>query len=296
VFGVSLLAVHISDGVLGRPWLAIGFAGAVLLICLGAWRIRDEEIPQTALLTAAFFVASLIHVTVGPTSVHLLLNGLVGIVLGRRAALAIPLAVFLQFVLFQHGGFTTLGINSCIMAVPALLAWQLFAVLQRLPWVRRPWFRGALVAGSIWIWVLSLVYSLVLLGTNRLSQLSMLDTTWANRITLHPATQASALVLALAAAWIERKLEYAPEFPLGLLIGELAVLATTLLNALVLFWGGAEDWPSLVLMTVVPHLFIAVVEGIILGFTVGFLVRVKPEMLRWITPEDAPCMTGERGV
>lgn len=35
-------------------------------------------------MTAAFFVASLIHVPIGPTSVHLLLNGLLGVVVGRR--------------------------------------------------------------------------------------------------------------------------------------------------------------------------------------------------------------------
>ena len=50
----------------------------VLLALFAAWRIREDEIPRVALVTAAFFVASLIHVRVGPTSVHLLLNGLVG--------------------------------------------------------------------------------------------------------------------------------------------------------------------------------------------------------------------------
>ncbi|HZY88254.1 MAG TPA: energy-coupling factor ABC transporter permease, partial [Gemmataceae bacterium] len=84
---IPLWAVHISDGVLTWPWWAGGFAVAGLLALLASWRVRDEEIPRIAVLTAAFFVASLIHVRVGPTSVHLLLNGLVGVVLGRRAPL-----------------------------------------------------------------------------------------------------------------------------------------------------------------------------------------------------------------
>src|SRR5438876_252344 len=147
-------AVHIADGILTAPWLAGGAATAVLLAVFGAWRIREEEIPQVAVLTAAFFVASLIHVRVGPTSVHLLLNGLIGVVLGRRAALAIPVGLFLQAALIGHGGFTTLGINSCVMVLPALLAGQMFLGLQRVPWIHRPWFRAGLVAGSALLWML----------------------------------------------------------------------------------------------------------------------------------------------
>src|SRR5205807_293431 len=137
---IPLWAVHISDGVLAWPWWSGGFALAGVLALIGAWRIRDEEIPQVALLTAAFFVASLIHVRVPPTSVHLLLNGLVGVILGCRAALAIPVGLFLQAALLGHGGFSTLGINSCVMTLPALLAWQMFGVLQRLPVLKRHWF------------------------------------------------------------------------------------------------------------------------------------------------------------
>jgi hypothetical protein len=83
------------------------------------------------------------------------------------------------------------------------------------------------------------------------------------------------------AAWVERRLENAPEFSLGLLIGETSVLATAFLICLVLLWGGEEDWHALALLVFVVHLPIAVIEGIILGFTVGFLAKVKPEMLGW---------------
>src|ERR1700722_10683554 len=136
-----LFAVHISDGVLQISWLAVGGIVAALLLWFAAWRIRDEEIPRIALLTAAFFVASSIHVRVPPTSAHLLLNGLVGVILGRRAAPAIVVGVTMQAVLLGHGGYTTIGINSCVMALPALFAWQLFGALQRVPWLQRPWFR-----------------------------------------------------------------------------------------------------------------------------------------------------------
>jgi cobalt/nickel transport system permease protein len=285
-FCLPLWAVHISDGILTWPWLTGGFAAAAALAWLGAWRIRDDEIAQVALLTAAFFVASLIHVPVPPTSVHLLLNGLVGVVLGRRAALAIPVGLFLQAVLIGHGGFTTLGVNSCVMVLPALLACQAFAFLQRVPWLRRPWFRAGLVAVSTLAWTLSLVYSVVLLLAGRSGEAA---TEWANFLTLHPAVLTAAAALAVLAAWGERRLENAPEFPLGLLVGELTVLATTFLNCLVLTWGGQEDWRSLALLLFVAHLPVAVVEGVVLGFTVGFLVRVKPELLGWVVTKETEC-------
>src|SRR5918911_651142 len=104
------LAVHISDGVLPLPWAAGGFLVAALLVGMGLRRLTDQEIPRLALLTAALFVASLIHVRVGPTSAHLLLNGLVGIILGWRSGLAVAVGLFLQAALIGHGGFSTLGV------------------------------------------------------------------------------------------------------------------------------------------------------------------------------------------
>jgi cobalt/nickel transport system permease protein len=281
---LPLLAVHISDGLLTGPWLIGGFIVAGLLIWLGAWRIRDEEIPQTAVMTAAFFVASLIHVRVLYTSVHLLLNGLVGVVLGRRAALAIPIGLFLQAVLIGHGGLTTLGVNSCVMALPALFAWQLFSLLGKVRGVRKPWFRALLTAISTSIWTLSIVYvgSLLMGGREGSSR-------WAAQITFHPLTLGVVLILSTLSAWLERRLENAPEFPLGLLIGESTVLLTVFLNCTVLAWGGEENWTTLAEWIFAAHLPIAVVEGLILGFTIGFLARVKPEMLGWTVEENPPC-------
>src|SRR5947209_20009548 len=144
----ALFAVHVSDGVLGWHTVAAGFVLAALLAGLAAWRVREDEIPRIALMTAAFFVASSIHVKLGPTSVHLLLNGLVGVVLGRRAPLAILVGVTLQALLIPHGGISTIGVNTCTEALPALLAGWLFSALHPYPWARHPAFRGALVAFS----------------------------------------------------------------------------------------------------------------------------------------------------
>jgi cobalt/nickel transport system permease protein len=286
-----LWAVHISDGVLSLPWLVGGFVVAAGLMLLGSFRVRDEEIPRIALLAAAFFVASLIHVRVGPTSVHLLLNGLVGVLLGRRAALAIPLGLFLQAALIGHGGYTTLGVNSCVLTLPALFAGVLYATLVRLPGVRQRWFRTGLVAVATFLSLVGIVFCVVLLATNRLGSLAFVDVSPAEAVAFHPATLGVSALLALTAAWLERRLDHAPEFPLGLLVGVSTVLLTLSLNAITLLWGGAEDWHSLVVLVFVAHLPIAVLEGIVLGFTVAFLSRVKPELLgsyagHW--REDAP--------
>jgi cobalt/nickel transport system permease protein len=279
------LAVHISDGVLTWPWLAGGFLLAGLLVAASMIRVRDEEIPRIALMTAAFFVASLIHVPVGPTSVHLLLNGLLGVIVGRRAPLAVLLGLTLQAVIFGHGGFTTIGVNTCVVALPALAAAWLFGTLRA--GSHNVWFRAGLVAVSILIWTLCLVYCIALLWLSRSTSLN--DIAWGSAalVAFQPAVLLIAAILATTTAWMESRLGHASEFPAGLLVGMTTVLATLILNAVVLLWGGAEDWHSIVLLVFVAHMPIAVVEGVILGFAVGFLARVKPEMLGGLLDEDA---------
>ena len=279
------LAVHISPGVLTTPWLVGGYFVAGLLAFAGAWRVRDEEVPRVALLTAVFFITGWIHVPVpGGPRTHLLLTGLIGVVLGPRCLLAVPMALFLQAALLSHGGLDALGVNSCVMGIPALGSWLLFAGLRRLPWVRRPWLQVGFVAASVLAFGLSLVYAAVLLVSNPPGSTGPLEFHDANRWVTHPAVLATAAALAGAAAWWERQQGNAPEFPLGLLVGELAVLATVGLNALALLAGGREDFRFQVLVTLLVHLPLAVVEGVVLGFTVGFLARVKPEMLGEIAP------------
>ena len=157
-----LLAVHLSDGVIATPWLAAGFAGAALLLLPAWWRLGEAEIPRIGVLTAAFFVASSIHIKLAvlPTSVHLLLNGLVGVVLGRRAPLAVSVGLALQFLLLNHGGLSTLGLNACIVGLPAVLAGWLYPLLRR---VRVPAFAAGVLLGGGAVAVAVLLNFLVLL-------------------------------------------------------------------------------------------------------------------------------------
>jgi cobalt/nickel transport system permease protein len=205
--GSSLFAVHLSDGALSDAWWGAGFAGAAVLVLLALWRIREEEVPRIGVLTAAFFVASSVHfkLAVLPTSVHLVLNGLVGVVLGRRAPLAIVVGLTLQYLLLSHGGLTTIGINTCIVGLPALGAGLAYPLLRS--------------AGV-------------------------------------------------------------PPFGRGLLLGGGAVAGAVVLNFLVLYYGGKEDWQTLAKVVLLAHTPIVVIEGLMLGVLVSYLEKVKPELLR----------------
>ncbi|MFZ1983501.1 MAG: cobalt transporter CbiM [Desulfatitalea sp.] len=112
--------MHISDGVLPISVTIGGYAASAALAAWSARRTRNEELPKLAVMTAAFFVASLIHVPFGPTSVHLIIPGLTGALLGPSAFLSIGLGLLLQSLLFQFGGLTALGANALMMGLPAL--------------------------------------------------------------------------------------------------------------------------------------------------------------------------------
>ncbi|NMC10528.1 MAG: cobalt transporter CbiM [Methanothrix sp.] len=140
--------VHIADGVLPAWMLAAGFLATSVLLYFSLYKIDAEEIPKISLVTAALFVASLAHFPVGPTSVHLLLDGLAGMMLGRRAFVSVFVALALQAAFFQHGGLTALGINALNMGIPALLAWQIFRRRYAFELPSREFAFGALAGGA----------------------------------------------------------------------------------------------------------------------------------------------------
>lgn len=122
---------HIPDGVLSAPVLIGGAVVSVGLLTIALRRLDDERLPAAAVLSAAFFVSSLITIPIGPTSVHLLLNGLMGLLLGWTAIPALFVALLLQAAFFGYGGILVLGINTLNMALPALLCAMLLTPLLR---------------------------------------------------------------------------------------------------------------------------------------------------------------------
>lgn len=117
--------MHISEGVLSPAILGLGAALSAAGVAVGLRRLDYDRLMTVAILSAAFFVASLIHVPIGPANAHLIVNGLLGAILGWAAFPAICVALMLQAVLFQYGGITVLGVTTFNMAAPAVLGFYL---------------------------------------------------------------------------------------------------------------------------------------------------------------------------
>ena len=196
--------MHISEGVLSGAVLGAGAALAAGCTALGLKRLDDQKMVHAAILASAFFVASLIHVNIGPVSVHLILNGVVGMLLGPAAFPAILTALILQSVLFQYGGLTALGVNTLIMAVPAVGVHYLF---------------------------------LPLLGRSE------------------PLN-----------------------FIAGFLAGTLSIAGACLLLGTAL-WFTDEQFMATSIAIISGHVPVMIIEGIITGFCISFLMKVYPEIL-----------------
>lgn len=152
---------HIPDGVLSAPVLIGGALVSGVLLAYSLRKLDYERIPQAAMLSAAFFVSSLITVPVGPSSVHLLLTGLMGGVLGWAAVPTILVALVLQAAFFGYGGLLVLGVNTMNMALPALVCALLFSRWRVSDEIRRPFLLGAL-AGGLGVLLTGLMVSLSL--------------------------------------------------------------------------------------------------------------------------------------
>ena len=158
--------MHIAEGILPLSTLAGGAVVAAAGTAVGLRKLDDENIIQTAVLTSALFVASLIHVPVGPVPVHLVLNGLAGIILGWAIFPAYLTALLMQSLFFGYGGITTLGVNTVIMATPGLLCYYAFGRTLQEGSPRRA-FAAGLLSGALAISVSCAMLCAVLMTAGR---------------------------------------------------------------------------------------------------------------------------------
>jgi len=157
--------MHISEGMISLPLCIGGYTVAAGLVALALKKTKPKDIPKISVMGACFFVESLIHIKVGGTSQHLAFIGLVGLVLGFGSVLAITIGLFFQAMMFQHGGLSTLGLNICIMAVPALLCHLLFLLLIKRGTYLSLW--GGVLASFSYFCAISLVALVLLLSANQ---------------------------------------------------------------------------------------------------------------------------------
>ncbi len=129
--------MHIAEGMLPVAVCVAGYGTMAATTWYTLRKLNQQPdpragIPKASLLAAGFFVLSLISIPIPPASVHLILGGLMGILLGWYAFPAILVALFFQAVMFQHGGLTTLGVNATVIGAPALLAHLAFQAAKHL--------------------------------------------------------------------------------------------------------------------------------------------------------------------
>lgn len=154
--------MHLSEGVLQPTTLIIGAVIAVGGIAMGLRKLPPERLPLTALFASVFFVASTIHIPVGIGSVHLILNGIAGLFLGWAVFPALLVALLLQALFFSFGGLTVLGINLCIMALPAVAVHYLFRHYLHLAPSRHQQILMGIGAGVVGLGGAGLIGSLIL--------------------------------------------------------------------------------------------------------------------------------------
>jgi cobalt/nickel transport system permease protein len=161
--------MHIPDGLLPPSVYVSGYAitGGITWFSLRQINRQSnyqEQIPKASLLTAAFFVASLIHIPVPPFSIHLLLNGIMGIILGYYAFPAILIGLFFQSIFFQHGGLSALGINGVVIGFPSLIAYFIWS-LRKISLFDQPLMSNllAFLAASLSVFLSALIFVFVTL-------------------------------------------------------------------------------------------------------------------------------------
>ncbi len=159
--------MHISEGILsgttaGQGVLLAGAVAAVAGTFVGLRRLDEEQIPKAAVLGSAFFVASAIQVPMLGSSVHLILSGLMGLVLGWAVFPVVLVGLILQLAFFSIGGPTVLGLNTVIMALPGVVCYYLFGAAAR-GTDRTAVYAAGFAAGALGVVVGALLSSMALL-------------------------------------------------------------------------------------------------------------------------------------
>ncbi|MFQ5508129.1 MAG: CbiM family transporter [Leptospirillia bacterium] len=260
--------MHISDGVLSGPVLAAGWAATGVLATVTMRKMDMEEVPKLAVIAGVFFVASLIRFPIGAASVHLILNGLVGVVLGKRAFPAILLGLILQAILFGHGGVSVIGINAIMLGGGALVAYGFWQ------------FRRILGSWGIWMMALFAVGGAVLTYHAFFPLMSVGFRGW----------EEWAQFL-LSAAWtaflVVSVYKKNVDAGFGGLAAAIGVLSSGLVLAATLVTTG-DAFMAVAKAVIWIHVMVMMAETLVVGACVNFLIKVRPDMLSGWRPSTSP--------
>lgn len=160
--------MHLAEGVLGFPTLITAAACTAVGVTIGMRRLTTRTLPIAALFAAVFFLIGTIHIPVGLGSVHLVLNGLIGLLLGWLAFPVILIALSLQALLFSFGGFFVLGANTLLLAAPAVLVhYTVRPLLKTQPTSSNRQLLAGSMAATIGIGGATLIAALMLWSTGQ---------------------------------------------------------------------------------------------------------------------------------
>jgi Cobalt uptake substrate-specific transmembrane region len=87
-------------------------------------------------------------------------------------------------------------------------------------------------------------------------------------------------------AYVMRQATKDSIFSAGFFAGEITVLVSLAANCLVMFLCGVPDLASVFLITLLVHLPLAIVEGLITGSVIQFIHKVKPELMPLSSTSD----------
>lgn len=117
--------MHISDGILSSEVVITTSLISVGFLLYSLKNLKNRKIALISAMGAIFFISSFIHIPLGPTQIHLVLIGVIGIVIGSSVFFAILIALLLQALLLGYGGISSIGVNVFIMATPAFIIYLL---------------------------------------------------------------------------------------------------------------------------------------------------------------------------
>lgn len=278
-----IFAVHLPDGLILGTGIIMGWGIAFLLIFLGGRKLPDNDIPKISFLTAVFFLTSLLPIQIpGGPKTHLLLNGLIGVLLGQHAVLAIAPALLLQSLLFAHGGFLSLGLNICVMTIPALLINILTKTIQKPLLSGKPTVQFLIIffitnacLFSITSGIMMLVWQFNFLEKSQIpDQLIIFASS--------PKTILGFMVSSMIISWGFMKSKKGMLFALGFFIGISGVILTIFLHSAIMLISGVPNLEPIIFITCILHIPLGIIEGLTVGTMISFLAKVKPEMLETI--------------
>lgn len=245
--------IHIPDGVLPVWLVGAGWLLAIVILGLVSVRARHTEagrhLPLLGVMSALMLVGMSTEIV--PIGYHINLSVLAGIVLGPAMGFLAAFIVNLMLALFGHGGITVVGLNALVVGVEASLGYYLFRLIWSFLKSRQ---RTPAVSAGIATFIALIFSSMLMVGVVALSDVG-------------PSAQASAS--------LPESLSFQNPFEHGLIGSEIGKTEEHQAGAS----GNSVDVATFAKLVAVFGLAGWVAESLLTGAIVGFVHRVRPDLV-----------------